>query len=282
MKDDPMPSIIDQLTEIYVFIDDHLKQHPEKAQWRGSNNDEPAFSDAEVLTIGLSQSAWGVQSLKETYQKIRDNHREAFPHLPSYKQWLARLHALNHLVSDLLVASTALLSGQPKLYLIDSKPIPVCHPLRHGRVRLMREDGARFGKTKKGWFFGFKLHALRHVAGRVVNLILTPANIDDRVPTPDLLMATDGGIIIGDLGYRGKKFQDMLIEEFDMLMLTRADATDRKKLLSQIRQQVETTFSQLWMKFIDRVFSRSWLGLWNTLQLKVLFYNLCHAHVISM
>ena len=41
-----MPSIIDHLTEIYVFIDDHLKQHPEKAQWRGSNNSEPAFSDA--------------------------------------------------------------------------------------------------------------------------------------------------------------------------------------------------------------------------------------------
>jgi transposase len=186
---------------------------------------------------------------------------------------------LNHLVCDLLVASTALSSDQPKLYLIDSKPIPVCHPF--GRVRLMREDGARFGKTKKGWFFGFKLHALQHVAGRVVNLILTPANIDDRVPAPDLLMATDGGITIGDLGYRGKKFQDMLIEEVDMLMLTRADATDRKKLLSQIRQQVETTFSQLWLKFIDRVFFRSWLGLWNTLQLKVLFYNLCHAGVIS-
>jgi hypothetical protein len=65
-------------------------------------------------------------------------------------------------------------------------------------------------------------------------------------------------------------------------MLIRADATDRKKLLSQIRQQIETTFSQLRLKFIDRVFSRSWLGLWNTLQLKVLFYNLCHAHVISM
>jgi hypothetical protein len=50
-----MPSIIDQLTEIYVFIDDHLKQHPEKAQWRGSNNAEPDFSDPEVLTIGLSE-----------------------------------------------------------------------------------------------------------------------------------------------------------------------------------------------------------------------------------
>ena len=204
-----MPSINDRLTEIYVFIDDHIKQHPEKAQWRDSNNDEPAFSDAEALTIGLSQGTLGVQSLKETYHKIRDNHRAAFPHLPSYKQWLARLHALNPLVSDLLIASTALLSGQSKLYLIDSKPIPVCHPLRHGRVRLMREDGAYFGKTKKGWFFGFKLHTLRHVDGRVVNLILTPANLDDRVPAPDLLMAADGGITIGDLGYRGKEFQDL-------------------------------------------------------------------------
>ena len=83
----------------------------------------------------------------------------------------------------------------------------------------MREDGAHFGKTKKGWFFGFKLHTLRHVAGRVVNLILTPANMDDRVPSlPDLLMATDSGIPTKDrhLGYRGKKFQDLLIEEVDV------------------------------------------------------------------
>ena len=74
-----MPGINDHLTEIYVFIDDHLKQHPEKAQWRDSNNDEPAFGDAEVLTIGLSQGALGVQSLKAAYHKIRDNHRAAFP-----------------------------------------------------------------------------------------------------------------------------------------------------------------------------------------------------------
>jgi hypothetical protein len=33
------------------------------------------------------------------------------------------------------------------------------------------------------------------------------------VPAPDLLMAADGGITIGDLGYRGKESQDLLIEE---------------------------------------------------------------------
>src|SRR5262245_23399743 len=132
MEDDPMPSINDRLTEIYVFIDDYIKQHPEKAQWRDSNNDEPAFSDAEALTIGLSQGTLGVQSLKETYHKIRDNHRAAFPHLPSYKQWLARLHALNPLVSDLLIASTALLSSLSILYLIDFKLIYVSYCLIHG------------------------------------------------------------------------------------------------------------------------------------------------------
>src|SRR6266540_952654 len=97
MKDDPMPSINDHLTEIYVFIDDHLKQHPEKAQWRSSNNAEPAFSDAEVLTIGLSQSALGVQSLKETYKNFRNNNQAPFPHLPINKQCLPRLPALNPL-----------------------------------------------------------------------------------------------------------------------------------------------------------------------------------------
>ncbi len=53
-------------------------------------------------------------------------------------------------------------------------------------------------------------------------------------------------------------------------------------MLSQVRQGIETTFSQLWRKFVDRVFSRSWLGLWNTLQLKVLFYNLGHAGLLSV
>jgi hypothetical protein len=29
------------------------------------------------------------------------------------------------------------------------------------------------------------------------------------------------------------------------------------------------------------VFSRSWVGLWNTLQLKVLYYNLRHAGALA-
>jgi hypothetical protein len=59
--------------------------------------------------------------------------------------------------------------------------------------------------------------------------------------------------------------------------MTRDQAPAHRFVLSQVRQQVETTFSQLWRKVVGRVFSRSWEGLWNTIQLKVLYSNLCHA-----
>ena len=155
------------------------------------------------------------------------------------------------------------------------------HPLRHRRVRLLREEGAYWGKTSKGWFFGFKLHVLRHIDGRIVNLILTPGNWDDRVPVLALLDGVAGGVTLGDLGYRGKQRAAEWAEEADMLVLTRADAPEQKFLLAQLRQAIETSFSQLWYKFLDRIFSRSWRGLWNTVQLKVIHYNLRHAGVLS-
>jgi IS5 family transposase len=273
-------SIEHQMTEIYCFVDDYLAAHPALSGWRRSPHSAPRFTDSEVITIALLQGPLGVASLKKSYRMVEKNWRQAFPHLPTYTQWVHRLHRLTRQVGALLSVTCGHDSTDARLYLIDSKPIPLCHALRHGRVRLLREDGARFGKTSKGWFFGFKLHAVRHIAGRVMNLILTPANWDDRDPAPALQEGVDGGVTIGDLGYRGSDCAEELAQS-EMLLLTRADAPDRKFLLSQVRQGVETMFSQWWHQFIDRVFSRSWNGLWNTLKLKVLHYNLVHAGVVS-
>jgi len=273
-------SIEHQMTEIYCFVDDYLAAHPALSGWRRSPHAAPRFTDAEVITIALLQGPLGVASLKKTYRMVAKNWRAAFPRLPTYTQWVNRLHRLPRQVGALLEATCGHDAAQARLYLMDSKPIPLCHALRHGRVRLLREDGARFGKSSKGWFFGFKLHAVRHIAGRVMNIILTPANWDDRDPALALNDGVDGGIIIGDLGYRGPECAASLAEA-EMLLITRADAPERKFLLSQVRQGVETMFSQWWHQFIDRVFSRSWNGLWNTLKLKVLHYNLVHSGVVS-
>jgi hypothetical protein len=274
-------SIEHQMTEIYCFIDDYLKAHPHCAQWRRSPHSCPRFADAEVLTLALLQGSFQVPSLKQTYRLVRANFRSAFPCLPSYAEWLRRLPQLTIHVGLLLEATCASAQGTA-FYLVDSKPIPLCHALRHGRVRLLREDGARFGKTSKGWFYGFKLHCLRHLSGRFLNVVLTPGSVDDRDPLLALCEASDGGVTLGDLGYQGKPAATLLEQEAEVLLLTRRDAPERKFLLSQVRQAIETSFSQLWHQFIDRVFSRSWNGLWNTIKLKVLFYNIRHAGGVSV
>ncbi len=277
-----MASITDQMTALYVFTDDFLKAHPAQAHWRRSPNGAPVFADAEVLTIALMQGCLGVATLKHAYRVIAENYRDAFPHLPSYAQWLARLHALAPLVGMLIQA--AVLPLPDTLYLLDSKPIPVCKPLRHGRVRLLRDEGAYFGKATAGWFFGFKLHLLTHHTGAILCAVLTPANWNDHDVALALGLAVDGGIALADLGYRGAELSEALASEAELLLITPADADTRahRALLSSRRERIETSFSQLWNRFVDRVFSRSFAGLWNTIKLKMLHYNLCHAGLIPV
>lgn len=273
-------SINHQLTTIYCFVDNFFKAHPSLAAWRTSNQNAPLFTDAEVLTIALMQGYFGCATLKQTYLLVKANAANAFPQLCGYQQWLARLHALSPVVGSLVLAS----AGQAKqqYYVMDSKPIPVCHPIRHGRVRLLREDGAWFSKTTKGWFFGFKLHAIVNPQGLVIGAIFTPANTDDRDPALALAWAANGGLALGDLGYRGEELRELLQEEADLLLLTPADAPKpQRALLSSLRERVETSFSQLWSRFVDLVYSRSWNSLWNTLKLKMLHFNLCQARLIA-
>lgn len=274
-------SINDQLTESYCFVDDCLKNHPDLAQWRVSNNGTPKFSDAEVITLALMQGYFGCATLSQTYALVRANASAAFPHLCGYKQWLARLHAVGNLVGVLVLVSSVRPGEELQLFTLDSKPIPVCHPLRHGRVRLLREDGAYFSKGTKGWFFGFKLHAIVNQHGLTVGALLTPANTDDRDAALALAWATEGGLCLADAGYCGEAVQDALLADADLLLLTTNAVGEKRALVCSLRERVETTFSQLWNRFVDRVFSRSWNGLWTTIKLKLLHLNLCLNGIIE-
>lgn len=266
------PSITEQVTRIYVFVDDYLKAHPGQAAWRRSPNGAPAFTDAEVLTVGLMQGVFGCATLKRAYLLVASGGRAAFPRLCSYPQWLARPHRLSAIVGQLLQASLGLRGLGGRFYMIDGLPVRLCKPIRHGRVRLMREDGASFGRGSTGGFFGFKLHALVHHSGLIVSAVLTPASFDEREAALALALSVDGGLVLG--------------EEADLLLIHPADAGDktvggrvnpRRALISSLRERVETSFSGLWQRFVDRNLSRSWQGLWSTLKLKMLHFNLCLA-----
>lgn len=110
----------------------------------------------------------------------------------------------------------------------------------------------------------------------------SPANWQDRDVALALGLAVDGGIAFADLGYRRAELADLLAEEADLLLLTPADVGDHRAPISSLRERIDTSFRQLWNRFADRVFSRFFVGLWNTTKLKMLHYNLCHAGLIPV
>lgn len=270
------------LLRIYLFVSDYLDAHPAVRDWRRSNNRKPPLTDAEVITIALMQGCLGCATLKQTFQFIAHNQRSAFPKLCSYPRFIARLHPLRELVGRLVPAALAQHKMPARVYIVDTKPIPLCKPVRHGRVRLLREDGAYFGKNSVGWYFGFKIHVLMHKNGGILNVVFTSASVSDKdVDIVTLLCSfVTGGLALGDLGYRSQPLRTAL-KEVGMGLLTPATVPKRLKLyLSQKRERIETAFSHLWDRFIDRVKSRSWAGLWNTILLKILHYNLCQAKIL--
>jgi len=275
-----MSSITDQMTTLYTHLDDFLKQRPWLSAWRRSPHACPTFTDAEVLTIGLMQGCLGVATLKKAYCLIAENFKDAFPKLPTYAQWLARLHALAPLVGHLMESFVVPLDSH--LYLMDSKPIPLCKPIRHGRVRLLRDEGAYYGKGTAGWFFGFKLHTITHHSGIILGAFLTPANWSDGDLAPALSQFVDGGTILADRAYQNVPLSDWLAEEAKLLLITPKNCGEAfRPLISSLRERIETTFSQLCERFVDRVRARSFIGLWSSIKLKMLHFNLSQAGYLN-
>jgi hypothetical protein len=81
---------------------------------------------------------------------------------------------------------------------IDATSLKVCHHRRLASHRVFNKLAAR-GKTSVDWFFGFKLHLVVNEQGELLNLQITPGNIDARKPVPDWLKSLFGQVF-GDRG----------------------------------------------------------------------------------
>ncbi len=69
---------------------------------------------------------------------------------------------------------------------IDSTALAVCKNSRIHSHKVFAELAQR-GKTSTGWFFGFKLHLIFNDRGELLNVLLTPGNVDDRKPVSKMV-----------------------------------------------------------------------------------------------
>ncbi len=110
---------------------------------------------------------------------------------------------------------------------------------------------AQRGKTSVDWFFGFKLHLVINELGEILNVQLTPGNVDERRPIPELLQGLFGKIF-AERGYVSQKLTDQLLQEIGIQFFAKPRRNMKNKLmrlhdqlLSRQRFIIETVNDQL-------------------------------------
>jgi len=175
-----------KLISIYLYICDIYDSKLRSLCERFSNNDQPDFTDQEVMTIYLY--AMHVEQrlkIKQIHQYASDHLRSWFPLLPSYVAYNTRINRLNEAfryLSELLLSGCRPDDCNLDASLIDSLPIITCSGKRIPSVaRELTDKG--YCSTKSMYYFGLKLHALAYHRPNHLpfpeNIVITPASEHD-------------------------------------------------------------------------------------------------------
>ena len=114
---------------------------------------------------------------------------------------------------------------------IDSTPIEVCDRCR-AHAHKVFQGLVSWGKNSVRWYFGFELHLIINDKGELLAFKLTPANVDDRKPVPD--MARDLiGKLFGNKEYISQKLFEQLYER-GLKLVTKTKKNMKNRLVTLI------------------------------------------------
>jgi hypothetical protein len=208
---------------------------------------KPKLSASEIMTIIIYFHMSQYRNFKSYYTEYVMKHLHSeFPNLVSYNRFVELMPMT---LLPLCLYLKTQLGPVTGISFIDATSLPVCHNRRIERHRVFDGLAAR-GKTSMGWFFGFKLHLVVNDQGDLLAFYLTPGNIDDRKPVPQLAQRLFGKLF-GDKGYISQALFDQLLEQ-DVQMITgiRKNMQNRlmpliDKVLLRKRAIIETINDQL-------------------------------------
>jgi Transposase DDE domain len=201
----------------------------------------------EMMTILIYFHIFRQRDFKTYYtQFVQVQLRGEFPNLVSYNRFVELMPAVLVSLCAYLRYCYGDCSG---VSFIDSTPLAVCHNRRISRHKVFK-DSAQRGKNSVDWFFGFKLHGVVNDRGQLLACRLTAANVDDRVPVPQLTQWL-WRKLFGDKGYLSQSLTDPLLQRgVHLLTPLKSKMKNRlillaHKLLLRKRSIVETIIDQL-------------------------------------
>jgi len=238
--------------ELFCDVDDFMlsfEPHFKASQIAEGKQRQRAgqLSPSEIMTILIHFHQSQYRTFKAYYtEHVQVYLTSEFPHLVSYTRFVA-------LIPTILVPLLAYLQSRygacTGISFIDSTALAVCDPKRIHQHRVFALDAAR-GKSSMGWFYGFKLHLAVNEQGELLACSLTPGNVDDRTPVPQMVRRLRGKLI-GDRGYISAPLTEMLFEQgLHLITRLRKNMKDHlmhlsDKLLVRKRAIIESIIDQL-------------------------------------
>ncbi|MCA1628757.1 MAG: IS982 family transposase [Acidobacteria bacterium] len=254
-----------------LFRQKLLADQPHKRQRASS------LALSEVMTLIVLFHASGYRNFKAYYTEYVMKHwLRDFPKLVSYNRFVELMPAALVPLCGYLQTRKGLCSG---ISFIDSTKLAVCHNRRIHAHKVF-QGCARRGKTSVDWFFGFKLHLVTNDCGELLGLRLTPGNVDDRAPVPELVKDLFGKLF-GDKGYISHtlfatlfdenlqlvtkirtKMKNKLMSVFDKIMLRKRaiieSVTDQLKNISQIEHSRHRSVANFFVNLVAGLIAYTW------------------------
>jgi hypothetical protein len=232
---------IDQITEIYVNVDDffvqfnnEIKKH-QLSTGKKQRNRTFLMSPSEVMTIMILFHLSNNKNIKHFYLFYVKQHLKAeFPNTVSYNRFTELMQSV--LLPMAFYLKSFRMGQCSGISFIDSTPIRVCHNRRIHSNKVFRQYAQR-GKCSIGWFFGFKLHILVNEKGDLLNFAITGGNVDDREPIiTRRILENIWGKLFGDRGYLSQKLFETLF--FDGIHLITKIRNNMKNTLMNINDKI--------------------------------------------
>lgn len=247
---------MESLLELFIGVDDFCRAfEPQLEQHLLSSGAVKrrrarSLTLSEVMTILIYFHQSHYRNFKAYYCELVLPHlRSEFPGLVSYTRFVDFIpSALLPLCAYFHYACLGDCTG---ISFIDSTSVDVCLNQRIASHKVFAGLAAR-GKTSTGWFYGFKLHLVINDRGELLNVLLTPANVDDRKPVPDLVKKLFGKLF-GDKGYISQPLVELLRQTIGVQMVTKLKSNSKNRLpmtlmnriLLRRRAIVESVIDQL-------------------------------------
>jgi len=242
------------LLELFCHVDDFCQafypywQAKLVASGIRQRNRKRSLSPSEIMTIVIHFHQSHYRDFKAFYiEHVQKYLPSEFPGLVSYNRFVEFMPSVLIPLCAYLRYCQGTCTGNS---FVDSTDLSVCHNRRIAQHKVFKGLAAR-GKTSTGWFFGFKVHFVFNDCGALLECVLTPGNLDDRQPVPQMVKRLFGKLF-GDKGYLSQTLQAELLKTFNVQLITKLRRNMKNRLmpladrlLLRKRAIVETIIDQL-------------------------------------